>query len=172
MPRSKPRAPAASVLLADRSLIGRGGATVMAQMTVAVALGSETPDDWPHHLADTLEAGRGLCNEPLARLLCEQGPDCIREMDDWGVGWARKDGHITQAMAPGHDRPRCVYVDFLNTGPAVSKTLRTHGQQDRRHPQGRRSLRGRPHQHGGDVVGAVALHLGSGAPVMIAAGRP
>ena len=46
-------------------------------------------------------------------------------MDAWGVGWARKDGHITQAMAPGHDRPRCVYVDFLNTGPAVSKTLRT-----------------------------------------------
>ena len=28
-------------------------------------------------------------------------------------------------FAPGHDRPRCVYVDFLNTGPAVSKTLRT-----------------------------------------------
>jgi succinate dehydrogenase / fumarate reductase flavoprotein subunit len=28
------------VMLIDRSLIGRGGATVMAQMTVAVALGS------------------------------------------------------------------------------------------------------------------------------------
>ena len=25
----------------------------------------------------------------------------------------------------GHDRPRCVYVDFLKTGPAVSKTLRS-----------------------------------------------
>ena len=35
----------AKVLLADRSLIGRGGATVMAQMTVAVALGAQTPDD-------------------------------------------------------------------------------------------------------------------------------
>jgi succinate dehydrogenase/fumarate reductase flavoprotein subunit len=34
-----------SVLLADRSLIRRGGATAMAQMTVAVALGAETPDD-------------------------------------------------------------------------------------------------------------------------------
>ena len=55
----------------------------------------------------------------------EEGPDCIRELDAWGVGWARKDGHIAQAHAPGHDRPRCVYVDFLNTGPAVSKTLRT-----------------------------------------------
>ena len=113
------------VLLADRSLIGRGGATVMAQMTVAVALGSETADHWSHHCDDTVAAGRGLCNEALAQLLCEQGPECIRAMDDWGVGWARNDGRIAQVMAPGHDRPRCVYVDFLNTGPAVSKTLRT-----------------------------------------------
>ena len=68
------------------------------------------------------------------------GPDCIREMDEWGVGWARKDGRITQAMAPGHDRPRCVYVDFLNTGPAVSKTLRTVVNKNGGHPQGRRPL--------------------------------
>src|SRR6201981_1142664 len=113
------------VLMLDRSLIGRGGATVMAQMTVAVALGAQTPDHWSHHYADTLTAGRGLCAEPLARLLCEEGPECIREMDAWGIGWARKDGRIAQAQAPGHDRPRCVYVDFLNPGPAVSKTLRT-----------------------------------------------
>ena len=32
----------ASVVLVDRSLIGRGGATVMAQMTVAAALGEQT----------------------------------------------------------------------------------------------------------------------------------
>src|SRR5262245_53551203 len=85
-----------SVLMADRSLIGRGGATVMAQMTVAVALGSQTEDHWRNHLADTLAAGRGLCKEELSRLLCEEGPECIREMDTWGVGWARHDGHITQ----------------------------------------------------------------------------
>ena len=157
------------VLLADRSLIGRGGATVMAQMTVAVALGSETPDHWSHHYEDTLAAGRGLCNEPLAQLLCEDGPACIRAMDDWGVGWARKDGRIAQAMAPGHDRPRCVYVDFLNTGPAVSKTLRTVVNK---------SLGIRKAgdlciidllRHNGDVVGAAALHLGSGAPVILSA---
>ena len=70
------------VLLADRSLIGRGGATVMAQMTVAAALGSETSDHWSHHYQDTLIAGRGLCNEPLAQLLCEDGPECIRAMDE------------------------------------------------------------------------------------------
>ncbi|HWV92517.1 MAG TPA: FAD-dependent oxidoreductase, partial [Burkholderiales bacterium] len=39
----------AKVLIVDRSLIGRGGATVMAQMTVAVAVGEEEPDHWEHH---------------------------------------------------------------------------------------------------------------------------
>jgi succinate dehydrogenase / fumarate reductase flavoprotein subunit len=157
------------VLLADRSLIGRGGATVMAQMTVAAALGEETPDDWRHHYDDTIAAGRGLCDENLARLLCEDGPDCIRELDAWGVGWARKNGHITATTAPGHDRARCVYVDFINTGPAVSKTLRTVMA---RNPNIRKA--------GdlcivdlvvsdGEVTGAVGYHLGSGAPVTIAA---
>ena len=157
----------ANVLLADRSLIGRGGATVMAQMTVAVALGAETPDHWTHHYDDTLKAGRGLCNESLARLLCEQGPDCIRAMDEWGVGWARKGGRITQTMAPGHDRPRCVYVDFLNTGPAVSKTLRTVvnklGAVRRAGDLCVVDLL----KDGDDVTGAAALHLSSGAPVII-----
>ena len=159
----------ASVLLLDRSLIGRGGATVMAQMTVAVALGSETPDHWTHHYDDTLAAGRGLCNAPLAQLLCEEGPACIQEMDEWGVGWARKDGRIAQATAPGHDRPRCVYVDFLSTGPAVSKTLRTALHK---HAEVRRAgdlcvidlLK-----VNGEVTGAVAWHVGTGAPVVISA---
>ena len=119
-----------SVLLIDRNLIGRGGATVMAQMTVAAAMGEETPDDWRFHLNDTLKAGRGLCDERLATLLCEKGPEAIRRMDSWHTGWARhEDGRLRQVMAPGHDRPRCVYADFLNTGPAVSKALRAQVQR-------------------------------------------
>ncbi len=43
----------AEVVLLDRSLVGRSGATVMAQMTVAAAIGEEEPDDWRYHLADT-----------------------------------------------------------------------------------------------------------------------
>jgi succinate dehydrogenase flavoprotein subunit len=156
------------VLLADRSLIGRGGATVMAQMTVAVALGSETADHWSYHCSDTLAAGRGLCNEPLAQLLCEEGPECIRAMDDWGVGWAGgKSGRITQAMAPGHDRPRCVYVDFLNTGPAVSKTLRTAVNKSGGIRKAGELCIVDLLRNNGAIVGAAALHLGSGAPVIL-----
>jgi succinate dehydrogenase / fumarate reductase flavoprotein subunit len=160
----------ARVLLVDRSLIGRGGATVMAQMTVAVAAGEEEPDTPEAHLADTLQAGRGLCDEPLSRLLCEEAPECIREMDAWGVGWARADGGkgpLRQVHAPGHDRKRCVYVDFLNTGPAVSKTLRAAVQ---RIPQIRRTgdlLVTDLALHDGICVGAHALHINSGELVAI-----
>jgi succinate dehydrogenase/fumarate reductase flavoprotein subunit len=114
----------ASVLLLDKGLIGRGGATVMAQMTVAAALGHEEPDDCAAHLRDTLEAGRGLCNEELAELLCYDGPERILEMEEWGTRWARAGDRIRQEIAPGHSRKRCCYVDFLNTGPAVAATLR------------------------------------------------
>jgi succinate dehydrogenase/fumarate reductase flavoprotein subunit len=156
-------------LLIDRSLIGRGGATVMAQMTVAVALGDEAPDHWSHHYQDTLTAGRGLCNEPLSQLLCEQGPECIREMDRWGVGWARKEGKITSAFAPGHDRPRCVYVDFLNTGPAVSKTLRTVTYKQKGVSRTGDLCVIDLLKSDGEVTGAIAWHVGSGAPVIITA---
>lgn len=158
------------VLLADRSLIGRGGATIMAQMTVAAALGEQTEDHWRHHYEDTLRAGRGLCSEPLARLLCEEGVDAIRLLERWGVGWAREPEHLRQVHAPGHDRPRCVYVDYLNTGPAVAKALRT---QVARHDSIRRV--GDLYVvdvllHDGAAAGALALHLDSGRPVVIRAG--
>ncbi len=165
----------ADVLLIDRSLIGRGGATVMAQMTVAAAVGGECPDHWQHHLVDTLRAGRGLCDPALARVICEDGLDCILEMDTWGVGWARKEGRFTQVMAPGHDRPRCVYVDFLNTGPAVSRTLRT--QLIRAEGQsGGGAIRRvgdllvtRLETRDGVCIGATALHLPTGELVTIGA---
>ena len=157
------------VLMLDRSLIGRGGATVMAQMTVAVALGAETPDHWTHHLNDTLTAGRGLCNADLAQLLCQEGPACISEMDQWGVGWARHDGHIAQTMAPGHDRPRCVYVDFLSTGPAVSKTLRTVVNRTSGIRKAGDLCVVDLARAGDEITGAVALHLGTGDAVVISA---
>src|SRR5215831_7801357 len=160
----------ARVFMADRSLIGRGGATVMAQMTVAVALGEEAPDAPRHHYEDTITAGRGLCDEALAQLLCEEAPACIRELDAWGVGWARKDNHITATTAPGHDRARCVYVDFINTGPAVSKTLRTVMARNKDiRKAGDICIVDLVAGSDGEIAGAVGWHVGSGAAVVIAA---
>jgi succinate dehydrogenase/fumarate reductase flavoprotein subunit len=168
------RAGAGHVLIADKSLVGRGGATIMAQMTVAAALGEECPDDWTAHLEDTLAAGRGLCEESLAALLCREAPARIREMAEWRVGWAcRADGRIAQVTAPGHSRPRCCYVDFLNTGPAVAATLRRrigHVAAIRR--LGNLNVTDivtADGERGGEVAGAVALDSATGEAVTIAA---
>ena len=166
----------AAVILADKNMIGRGGATIMAQMTVAAALSEEEPDTWEDHLADTLAAGRGLCDESLAAVLCRSAPERMLEMDEWGVGWARADGpgghagHIRQVTAPGHGRRRCCYVDFLNTGPAVAGTLRKRVGRT----AGVRALSNVAITdlvvHEGSVRGALGFALGDGAEVEIAAG--
>ena len=159
----------AAVILADKNMIGRGGATVMAQMTVAAALAEQEPDTWEGHLADTLAAGRGLCDPALAEVLCRAAPQRMREMDAWGVGWARADGHIRQVMAPGHRRRRCCYVDFLNTGPAVAGTLRKRVGRT----EGIRALSNVAITDlvvkDGSVRGALALALGDGAEIDIEA---
>ena len=160
----------ARVLLADKSMVGRGGATIMAQMTVAAAVGEQGPDDWTRHLADTLEAGRGLVDERLAALLCEGAVERIREMDEWKVGWARDaNGRMCQVAAPGHGVARCVYVDFLNTGPAVAQTLR---RQSARTPGVTRASGLAVTDlvtNDGVAAGAVGFSLEDGAPVAVAA---
>ena len=64
----------ARVCLLDKSMVGVGGATVMAQMTVAAALGHQEDDSATLHYEDTIASGKGLVNEPLAELLCEDAP--------------------------------------------------------------------------------------------------
>ena len=160
----------ADVILADKSLIGRGGATIMAQMTVAAAVGHEEPDHWTHHLADTIEAGHRLCNEELSAILCEEAPLRIMEMDQWKVGWARQNGRMNQVHAPGHGLKRCVYVDYLNTGPAVARALRGEVAQG----VGIRRVSGLAVIDlvlaDDQVIGAIAVEVESGETVLIQAG--
>ncbi|MBJ3776983.1 FAD-dependent oxidoreductase [Acuticoccus mangrovi] len=160
----------ADVLLVDKSIVGRGGATIMAQMTVAAALNQDGDDGWLKHHRDTLKAGRGLCNEELSEILCKEAPDRIRELDAWKVGWARReDGKINGVMAPGHSVPRCVYVDFLNTGPAVARTMRVKVSRTK----GVRRVSGLSVReivvHEGRAIGAVAVNVDDGQVVTIAA---
>lgn len=113
----------ADVLLLDKSMVGRGGATIMAQMTVAAAIGHQEPDSWELHLQDTLAGGREINTAPLAELLCQGGPERILEAREMGVNWAADGDKIRLVTAPGHSRRRCCYVDVLATGTGVTQGL-------------------------------------------------
>jgi len=160
----------AQVILIDKNVIGRGGATIMAQMTCASALGEQEPDGPDQHIIDTLEAGRGLCNEDLSALLCENSPKRIRELEGWKVQWARQEnGKIRQVIAPGHSRKRCVYVDFLQTGAAISAALRN---QTSRNAAIRRLSNVNLTDlitHDGEIIGATGIDIATGAAVVIRA---
>src|SRR4051812_46682359 len=42
-----------------------------------------SPDDSVDaHVRDTLTVGDGLCNEPIVRMACEEGPRLVRELAD------------------------------------------------------------------------------------------
>lgn len=160
----------ADVLLLDKSLVGRGGATVMAQMTVAAAIGHAEPDDWELHHLDTMRSGKGLNDESLVRLLCSEGPDRLLETREMGVRWATDGDRLRQVDAPGHSRRRCCYVGSLATGIGVSNGL----QKELR----RRGVRTRSGLFVTDLVlaadgrcaGVVALDLQAGELVKIWAG--
>src|SRR6516164_1538293 len=160
----------AKVILLDKNVVGRGGASIMAQMTCAAALGEAEPDD-PHvHLADTLAAGRGLCNERLAALLCEGAPARIRELEGWKVNWARADdGSINQVKAPGHSRRRCVYVDFLSTGAAICAALRNKVSRDGDIRRLSNVSLTDVVTRDGEVIGAVGFDVATSLPVAVAA---
>ena len=160
----------ASVVLADKSIIGRGGATIMAQMTVAVALGAAEPDTVDVHAEDTLVGSRELGDPALIAAVCERGPEVIREIEGYGANWARTaDGRYAQVFAPGHSRRRCVYIDVLRTGEGTSQALRGAIARDPHITRLSNVMLTSLARSGGSVVGALGFAVETLAPVAIAA---
>jgi succinate dehydrogenase/fumarate reductase flavoprotein subunit len=161
----------AEVILTDKSLIGRGGATILAQMTVAVALGEAEPDSPDIHFEDTMAGSRGLADPAIVRAIVERGPEVILEAERYGVKWARTpDGKRSQAFAPGHSRARCVYVDILNTGGATSNGLKKAIWKDGKIKRLKNVMITRIVVEGGRAVGAIGFEMEDFRPVSIAAG--
>ena len=71
-------------------------------------------DSFDRHVADTLDAGAGLCPEPVVRKIVSDGPRAIEELIDWGVHF---DGTITDTgeevielgREGGHTRRRILH---------------------------------------------------------------
>jgi len=161
----------ARVLLIDKSLIGRGGATILAQMTVAAALGEADDDNTEIHFEDTMKGSRGLADPAIVRAIVERGPEVILEAERYGVNWARTaNGKRSQVFAPGHSKSRCVYVDILNTGGATSAGLKKAIWKNEKITRYKNvTITKIVRNHEGQAVGAVGFDLESYRPVSVAA---
>jgi L-aspartate oxidase len=109
-------APAGRVLILTKAAATESN-TGYAQGGIAAAIG---PDDSPAlHLADTLEAGAGLCDEAAVRVLVEEGPRYVRELIDWGANFARDaHGGLVLGLEAAHSRRR-----ILHAGDATGREI-------------------------------------------------
>ncbi|MFL6130122.1 MAG: FAD-dependent oxidoreductase, partial [Mycobacteriales bacterium] len=115
------RAAGHAVTVVTKVTIG-DGSTRWAQGGIAAALDpADSPAD---HLADTLAAGVGLCDEAAVRVLVEEGPDRVRELMAVGARFdTDPDGRLALTREGGHHRNRIVHAGGDATGAEVQRAL-------------------------------------------------
>jgi L-aspartate oxidase len=98
-------------------------ATRWAQGGVAAVLGGDE-DSTDLHLADTLHAGAGLCDEDAVRVLVDEGPMRVNELIALGAVFDRDhDGRLLKAREGGHSMPRVVHAGGAATGAEIERAL-------------------------------------------------
>ncbi len=95
--------------------------TFLAQGGIAAAM---SPHDSPKlHLKDTLEAGVGLCDDEAVRVLVEEGPARIRELEQLGTKFDRREGKLILGKEGAHSMARVVHAGGDATGSVVASSL-------------------------------------------------
>jgi L-aspartate oxidase len=96
--------------------------TSWAQGGIAAVLAADDTVD--SHVADTLEAGAGLCDAAAARTLVEEGPREIAQLLEWGMQLDRgSDGRPALGLEGGHRHARIVHSDGDATGHELARCL-------------------------------------------------
>ncbi|GAO06815.1 putative L-aspartate oxidase [Streptomyces lydicamycinicus] len=99
------------------------GSTRWAQGGIAAAIGDgDTPEQ---HLADTLVAGAGLCDETAVRTLVTEGPDAVHRLIGTGARFDTAPGsdEIALTREGGHHRRRIAHAGGDATGAEISRAL-------------------------------------------------
>jgi L-aspartate oxidase len=114
-------APRHCVVLSQAPL-GQASSSAWAQGGLAVAL---SPQDNPElHARDTVNAGAGLVDPVIARLIADEGPARVMDLIALGVPFDRTpDGHLAQSLEAAHSRPRVVRVSGDLAGKAIMEAL-------------------------------------------------
>ncbi|MGA2804377.1 MAG: L-aspartate oxidase [Acidimicrobiales bacterium] len=88
----------------------------------AVLPGDEDSTDL--HLADTLRAGAGLCDQAAVRVLVDEGSERVHELIALGAVFDRgPGGHLSRAREGGHSTARVLHAGGTATGAEVERAL-------------------------------------------------
>ncbi|WP_235297659.1 L-aspartate oxidase [Portibacter marinus] len=80
-------------------------------------------DSYEKHIADTLDAGDGLCDEEIVRIVVEEGPVRVKEIIEWGTRFDKnKEGEYDLGMEGGHSEYRILHYKDL-TGAEIQRAI-------------------------------------------------
>jgi L-aspartate oxidase len=102
--------------------------TAWAQGGISAVLppGLRDPDDsFEKHIADTLDAGAGLCDEEVVRTIVEEGAETIEELVSWGTAFDKSESDadlFSLGKEGGHSVRRILHAKDT-TGREIASSL-------------------------------------------------
>lgn len=106
--------PALQVIIINKHGLAESN-SMYAQGGIAAAV---APNDDPDlHYQDSMIAGAYLCEPAALRILVDEGPDCVRTLQAWGVPFdCAPDGSLAVGQEGAHSRKRIVHCHGDATG--------------------------------------------------------
>ncbi|MFC3890478.1 FAD-dependent oxidoreductase [Lentzea rhizosphaerae] len=97
--------------------------TALAAGGINAALATMDPaDTWQQHAADTIKESYLLANPDIVRIVAEQAPRGIADLERWGMPFAREtDGRISQRFFGAHTYRRTSFAGDY-TGLEIQRT--------------------------------------------------
>ena len=102
--------------------LGRGASSAWAQAGIAAAVSEGDTVD--KHVADTIEAGAGIVDEKIARLMASQASNRITDLLEYGVPFDRDlEGRLAVSREAAHTESRIVRVRGDMAGKSIMEAL-------------------------------------------------
>ncbi|MBX7041716.1 MAG: L-aspartate oxidase [Ignavibacteria bacterium] len=87
-----------------------------------IAAVMDSADSFESHIADTLDAGAGLCRVEAVEKIVREGPQMIRELIEIGAKFSKEHGRLELGKEGGHSMNRIIHAKDL-TGKEVERAL-------------------------------------------------
>jgi L-aspartate oxidase len=80
-------------------------------------------DRFDHHIADTLAAGKGLCDPEVVEMVVREAPTRIAELVEWGTHFDHVNGQVAVGLEGGHSHARIVHALGDETGREIMRAI-------------------------------------------------
>ena len=121
----------AKVVITNKGAFGRSGTTCLGSVVYAAGLGHTDQRDSPEsHFLDTVIEGRYVGNQELVKILAEEAPRTVYDLERYGVAWYKQgkkrinpsEYNYYQLPSPPHRYNRGVHHDE-RTGQVIQNAL-------------------------------------------------